>query len=161
MQSRFFSNACLLLIALSAPPLYARQPLDNAAKTALQTALHDEYHAEAFYAAVIEKFGQVAPFSHIVKAEQNHAHALAQLMQKYGIPIPPNVLSGSVEIKNTVPATLKAACKMGVDAEIANQALYEKTLLPTVSAHQDITLVFQRLRDASQNNHLPAFKQCQ
>ncbi|MBP2851086.1 MULTISPECIES: ferritin-like domain-containing protein [Dickeya] len=161
MKSQLLSKACLLLVTLSITPLYAQQPLDNAAKNALQTALYHEYHTEALYAAAIEKFGQVAPFNNIMRAEQNHAHALAQLMQNHGMSVPPNTLSGSTEMKNTLPATLKEACKMGVDAEIANQALYDKTLLPAVSSHQDITLVFQRLRDASQQNHLPAFKQCQ
>jgi AcrR family transcriptional regulator len=46
------------------------------------------------------------------------------------------------------------------EAEIANRDLYDRQLLPAVAAYSDITLVMQRLRDASENNHLPAFQRC-
>jgi hypothetical protein len=56
--------------------------------------------------------------------------------------------------------TLSDACKIGVGAEIANRDLYDGNLLPAVAAYPDITRVMQRLRDASEVNHLPAFQRC-
>ncbi|SLM61340.1 MULTISPECIES: ferritin-like domain-containing protein [Dickeya] len=161
MKSKLLTGLGLLLATLSFSALSAQSTLDRDAQTALRTALHDEYHAEAFYAAVTEKWGPVAPFKNIIQAEQNHAHMLAQLMQSYGIPVPPNTLSGSDRIKKSVPATLKQACAMAAKAEIANRDMYDKTLIALVSRHRDIVTVFQKLRDASQDNHLPAFKRCQ
>jgi hypothetical protein len=58
------------------------------------------------------------------------------------------------------PETLVDACKIGVEAEIANRDLYDGNLLPAGAAYPDITLVMQRLRDASEENHLPAFERC-
>jgi len=55
---------------------------------------------------------------------------------------------------------LQEACQIGVDAEIANAALYRDELLPAVTAYEDITLVFENLMNASQQKHLPAFEKC-
>ncbi|WJV54010.1 DUF2202 domain-containing protein [Prodigiosinella aquatilis] len=152
----------MLLFAAALPvgTLQARPVLDKPAQDALLSALHDEYHAEAFYAAVIDKFGQVMPFRNIIKAERNHERMLKNLMQTYDLPIPPNTLLGDASLKNTVPATLREACQMGVDVESANRELYDKSLIPAVASHQNIVAVFQKLRDASHNNHLPAFERC-
>jgi hypothetical protein len=49
---------------------------------------------------------------------------------------------------------------MAVNAEIANRDLYGRTLLPAVISYPDITAVMTRLRDASEQNHLPAFRRC-
>lgn len=60
----------------------------------------------------------------------------------------------------TAPATLQEACQIGVDAEIANAALYRDELLPVVSENEDIMAVFENLMNASQQKHLPAFDRC-
>ena len=39
-------------------------------------AINDEYHARAFYNAVIDKFGEIRPFSNIVQAETRHAETI-------------------------------------------------------------------------------------
>lgn len=161
MNSKRLTGLGLLIATLSFSAFSAQSPLDKDAQTALRTALHDEYRAEAFYAAAAEKWGQATPFKHIVQAEQNHAHMLAQLMQSYGMAVPPNTLSGSDRAKASLPATLKQACAMAVKAEITNRDMYDKNLIPLVNRHRDIVVLFQKLRDASQDNHLPVFKRCQ
>lgn len=138
----------------------AADPLPKAVQEALTSALMDEYHAEAFYDAVLDQFGQVRPFVNIIRAEQNHASAIITLMQAYGMATPENTLLGSAEVAAAVPATFGAACAVGVQAEMDNAGLYDGKLLPAVVGYADITFVLENLRDASQNMHLPAFQRC-
>lgn len=135
--------------------------LDAAAHAAIQAALEDEHKAEAFYAAVMEKFGEVRPFSNIIRAEQKHASALNGLLKTYGQEqTVDNPYLGSAEVAAAVPATLAEACRMGVDAEIANRDLYDTKLIPAAQGYAEIKSVFSALRDASENRHLPAFERC-
>jgi len=55
------------------------------------------------------------------------------------------------------PASLAEAAQAGVDAEIANVALYAEQL-EAVSDYPDIVDVFINLQRASQEQHLPAFE---
>ena len=50
------------------------------------------------------------------------------------------------------------ACKVGVEAEIENAALYDR--LFAMVEHADILQVFESLQAASQEQHLPAFERC-
>jgi hypothetical protein len=138
----------------------AADALPQPVEEALTAALMDEYHAEAFYSAVLDQFGQVRPFANIIRAEQNHARIIATLMMTYGMAVPENPLLDTAEIAAAVPATLGAACSVGVTAEIDNAALYDDKLLPAVAGYDDITAALEHLRDASQNMHLPAFQRC-
>lgn len=135
-------------------------PLDLKAEQALIRALDDEYNAEAFYDAVIARFGAVRPFVNIIEAERKHAAALTDLMQRYGVEVPANAGLGSASVKAAVPVTLAEACRMGVSAEIANRDLYARELMPAAAGYPDILRVFEALRAASENNHLPAFERC-
>lgn len=139
----------------------AADALPQPVEDALTAALMDEYHAEAFYNAVLDRFGQVRPFANIIRAEQNHARIIATLMTSYGMSVPENPMLGSAEIAAAVPATFGAACSVGVKAEIDNAALYDGKLLPAVAGYPDITAALEHLRDASQNMHLPAFQRCE
>ncbi len=130
--------------------------LSDTAKQSLMTALDDEYRALATYQATTEKLGMVRPFSMISRAEEQHISMLKSLFDKYGVVIPENKYLSTV----TAPATIQAACQVGVDAEIANAALYRDTLLPTVTAYPDMTQVFTNLMTASEERHLPAFDRC-
>lgn len=123
---------------------------------ALRSALDDEYKAFATYDAVISQFGSSRPFSMIIRAEESHIASLKSLFDKYGIAIPENEYVGSVE----VASSLGANCSVGVQAEIVNAALYREELLPAVAEYSDITSVFTRLMNASQDKHLPAFQTC-
>jgi hypothetical protein len=121
---------------------------------ALHEALDDEYRAWATYDQVIADFGAAPPFSNIRDAEARHIDALRVLFDRYGLPLPRNPWPGKV----TRYSSLREACEAGVTAEIENSALYERLLAST--ERSDILAVFRNLRDASQQNHLPAFQRC-
>lgn len=133
---------------------FAASPLKSGDRQALDEAIADEYQARAFYQATIDRFGAVRPFSNIINAETRHAEMVADLFVQYGLPVPEDTYMGKVE----APGTLLAACEAGMQAEIDNKALYDR-LLPNVS-EPDIRATLERLRNASQNNHLPAFQNC-
>ena len=151
--------ALLLFGLMAAAPVWS-QTLTPDAEAALGSALQDERHAEAFYSAVMAKFGDARPFSNIIEAERQHEAMLIGLYETYGVAVPENGYATGVLIAPAAPETLADACKIGVEAEIANRDLYDGNLLPAVAAYPDITLVMQRLRDASEENHLPAFQRC-
>ncbi len=159
-MNKTISALILAAVAVALPLSAVAGALEKPAEAALQRALEDEYHAEAFYDAVMAKFGEVRPFVNIIEAERRHASMLADVMKTYGLDVPKNTQIGSAEMKATVPATLGEACRMGGDAEIANRDLYRKELLPAAAGHADIATVFERLSAASDNNHLPAFQRC-
>ena len=122
--------------------------------TILLDALDDERKAEGTYAAVIEKFGAVRPFSNIIEAEQRHAAALERQLRRLGLTVPPNPWMGKI----TAPATLAQACESAVQGELENIALYDR-LIPMIddpSARQ----VMENLQAASRERHLPAFRRC-
>lgn len=136
------------------------QSLPQPVQDALYTALDDEYHAQAFYAAVMAKFGEVRPFANIIRAEQSHAAAVANLLGSYGLAVPANPYTNGTKALEPVPASVQEACSIGISAEVANVALYDQQLLPTVSGYADVVGVMQNLRDASADKHLPAFERC-
>jgi hypothetical protein len=150
----------LLLFGLMAAAPVWSQTLTPDAEAALGSALQDERHAEAFYSAIIAKFGDTRPFSNIIEAERQHEAMLIGLYETYGVAVPENGYATGALVAPTAPETLADACKIGVEAEIANRDLYDGNLLPAVAAYPDITLVMQRLRDASEESHLPAFQRC-
>ena len=129
-------------------------PLSESERAHLIAALDDEYQARATYAQVIEDFGNVRPFSNIVEAEDRHARALIGLFERYGVPVPPDTWPG----RTPRYGSLREACEAGVAAEVANAGLYEELLSGTDRA--DIREVYENLREASQERHLPAFRRC-
>jgi hypothetical protein len=151
--------AFALAALLAATPAWSKS-LTAEARSALDAALQDERHAEAVYGAVVHKFGDVRPFSNIIVAERRHQAMLIDLYKTYSIPVPDNGYATGALPTPVAPATLSEACKIGIEAEVANRDLYDRTLLPAVAAYPDITQVMQRLRDASEENHLPAFRRC-
>jgi hypothetical protein len=120
----------------------------------LREALDDEYHAWATYDQVIADFGEVAPFENIRDAEARHIEALLFLFRNFGLQVPGNDWPGRVE---RYPSLI-AACEAGVVAELANAGLYDRLLGGSV--RPEIATVLQRLRQASQERHLPAFRRC-
>lgn len=131
-------------------------PLSTDAQDALIEALNDEYKAQETYVKIMEKFGEVNPFANIVKAEESHIKSLIAIFEKYDLEVPENTWIDKV----TAPATLTLACQAGYEAEVANAALYIDKLLPMVNGYADIEIVFTKLMEASQNNHLKAFEKC-
>lgn len=118
---------------------------------ALCEALDDEYKARATYRAVIGRFGPVMPFANIVHSEQRHIDALLGLFAARGWQAPADRWNGRVE----PPASVKDACRAGVEAERDNVALYDRITAMTTAP--DILAVFDALRSASAERHLPAF----
>lgn len=155
-----FAALGLSLAGLACPHLAQADTLGLPQQQALLRALEDEFHAEAFFAAVLEKFGTRRPFSTVIRSERRHQAKIAQLMVFHGMPLPRNTKLGAAEIRARVPETLGEACQMGIEVEIANRDLYQKHLLPVVDEHAHIKAVFERLSFVSENHHLLAFKRC-
>jgi hypothetical protein len=130
------------------------QILDDSERQALLDALDDEYRAWATYDQVVRDFGPERPFINIRDAEARHIQALRTLFQCYALEVPDNTWPGRVPRF----ASIRAACEAGIAAEVANAALYERLVRST--SRQDILVVFDNLRRASQEHHLPAFRRC-
>lgn len=122
---------------------------------AMSEAIADEYRAEMTYEVVVSTLGQVPPFTNIIRAEVRHSQALASLFQRRGLAVPVNPWTPE-DIQ--VYASISAACAAGVEAEIANAAIYDGYL--ALDLPFDVRQVFQNNRDASVFNHLPAFQRC-
>jgi len=129
----------------------AKQVGEPTLEQMLTWAIQDEYLAQAEYAYIIKKFGEVRPFSNIIKAEENHISMLAPLFKTRGLAVPPNKASEYI----VIPKDLKTAVETGVQAEIDNIAMYERFLAAKLP--DDVRDVFTRLKDASEN-HLRAFR---
>lgn len=137
-----------ILLTLLSPMLFASQ------EKALLMALDDEYKAKSTYEQVMKDFGKQRPFSQIIQSEIRHIQALEGLFHEYGISIPPNPYGGKVGFYQSV----QEACKAGIEAEIENVALYDEIF--SYVQDEKVRQVFERLRSASQNRHLPAFQRC-
>lgn len=146
------ADGCLMVDNLE----YPAAVLPKEVQSSLNEAINDEYKALTAYQKVTEKLGMIRPFSMIMGAEEQHIASLKAIFEKYGLVIPQNNWSGKI----TSPSTVKEACQMGVDAEIANASMYKDKLLPVVSSYPDITAVFTSLMNASEQMHLPAFEKC-
>jgi hypothetical protein len=133
---------------------YALTPLSAEESAALQEAILEEYGALNLYQSVIDQFGNVYPFSQIVLSEQQHVSALVRQADKYGVPVPANP---GLAVQPTF-TSLTQACQAGVNAEIADAALYDT--LMSITTHSDLLRVYTNLQSASLNSHLPAFQTC-
>ena len=152
------AGACLAVmsstILTSTAQAATNTSLDAQTQQAMIEAINDEYHARAFYNAVMDKFGEIRPFSNIVHAETRHAERLSQLFKQYGLPVPEDSFAGKVE----APETLEIACQMSVAAEIANVKMYDRFL--DFIQERDLRDTFTQLRYVSQNKHKVAFERC-
>jgi rubrerythrin len=124
----------------------------------LDEALQDEHHAYYTYSRVLLEFAdqsKLTPFTNIVNAEDQHVKAASHLFDKRGWePLP------STWTLENVPTfgTFIDACRGGADAERANIAMYDRLLANELP--EDVVKVFETLKAASLNNHLPAFEKC-
>ena len=130
-------------------------PLSEYEKQALNTAIDEEYYAKAVYQKVVDTFGPISPFTWIIRDEQMHINWVANLLGKYGLPVPPDRWAGNITLEFT---SKQQACQVGAAAESYNASVYDE-MLPQVT-HTDIISIFGRLRDISRYRHLPAFQQC-
>lgn len=130
-------------------------PLSDFEEQALLTAIDEEYYAKAVYQKVTDTFGPISPFTWVIRDEQMHVNWAANLLRKYGIPIPQDRWTGNITLEFT---SKQQACQVGADAEIYNASVYDE-MLPQIT-HSDLISSFGRLRDVSRYRHLPAFEQC-
>ncbi len=151
-KSTCVADECLTVGELN----YPVSELGDNQQRALEKAIDDEYKAYASYDAVLKKFGNVRPFIMIIRSEEQHISSLKALFDKYGLQIPNNNYTGNM----VAPSTVTEACKLGVNAEIANANLYQDTLLPEVNKFDDIKSVFTTLMNVSKYRHLQAFQRC-
>lgn len=138
----------------AAPP--APATVDTDAERAAWEALmgpDGEYAASASYAAVIDAFGAVQPYQRIRAAEERHIAALTNRLTQMGVDVPANPYLGVI----AAPADLVTAANAWAQGEIANIALYDR-LLPLAAQDAQLTRVFENLRRASAEQHLPAFE---
>ncbi len=117
----------------------------------LTYALQDEYLARAEYDQILSDFGNVRPFSNIIRAEETHIDALLPLFTAYGITAPADE-GASLAVKTT---DLTESYQAGVNAEVNNIAMYETFLDQNLP--DNVRVVFESLMHASEN-HLRAFQ---
>jgi rubrerythrin len=151
----------VLLIAASATPTArgakaAALDSDRSVSEMLNYAIEDEYLARAEYDSIMKKFGNMRPFSNIIKAEENHIAWLRDAFADAKLALPKDEAASLVK----APDTIKEAFMAGVQAEIDNIAMYDSFLASPLMARSEnasIKALFIRLRDASKN-HLEAFQ---
>jgi rubrerythrin len=149
------SIACAACALVSAA-LVASQP-DNEAvggiQQALDRAIDDERHAIAFYTAVMAKHGERRPFSNIINAERRHEAALLEQYERLGLDVPANRWADhAFEVHDS----FAELCDASAVAEVRNGQIYDELIAecedPVVRG------VFERLRWASVERHLRAFR---
>jgi hypothetical protein len=121
---------------------------------ALVTAWTAEHEAKASYDNVVVRLGERGPFANVSAAESQHIATLAALARVHSVALPSGPFVGQV-----APATLAAACQMGVTLEQEMIAMYGRLQGEVVSA-PDLVQAFGNLRANSEANHLPAFLHC-
>jgi hypothetical protein len=136
-------------------PVNPTGTITPASADALKAAWLDERRAQAFYGAVLEKHGQVRPFTNILNAEKRHEQAVATLMDRDGVSRPSNDGTDVPGVPG-VPATIAECATLSAQVERDNVAMYDR-LLKDVS-EPDVRAVLENLRAASLNNHLPTFE---
>jgi len=149
----------LIFAAIAAASLGAAPDL----KSTLTEAIQDEYRAEGTYRAVMMKFGEVRPFSNIIRAEQMHIRLVADLMGKYGYPVPVSTFlqrkdetAAAFMVRMNVPDTFTGAAKQAVGVEESQIPFYNRLLKQTLP--DDVRQVFVKLQADSRDRHLVAFR---
>ena len=120
-------------------------------ETMLTCAIQDEYLAKAEYEFTMGEYGTIRPFSNIVRAEQQHVAYLVEIFKAHSLQIPVDTAKEHVAL----PADMKSAIEIGVQAEIDNIAMYESFLSRNLPA--DVRDTFEKLLNGSEN-HLRAFR---
>jgi hypothetical protein len=125
--------------------------LDAEEQAILAEFLIDEHKALATYEAIMADFGEVAPFSMVARAERQHIAALERVFTRYSVDLP---LIPAFDIPSF--GSIEEAAAAAAQAEIDNASLYDRLVGGIDNA--DVVRVATNLRDASLNQHLPAFQ---
>jgi len=150
MKTRKLIILTLLLGTLvlgSLPLSYAESPEPDL-KNILQDALNDEYTARDSYQAVLDTYGNILPFSRIVKAEQKHVAAIERIAERYEI----ELIQPTEQI--TAPGSIEDSIAMAIDIEETDIKQYQELIDMGLPA--DVTRMFTNLLKGSEN-HLKAF----
>ncbi len=156
----FIGTVLILSILFSACNVENKEPSESEESIAMQavydalTGPEGEYAAYALYGAVIDKYGQIEPYLTIQRSEAKHIDALKKILDKYNISYPktnPYIATA------VAPDNLKQAALNWVEGEVENIKMYDR-LFEKTSDYPDITRVFNNLRRASEERHLPAFR---
>ena len=132
--------------------------VDDPLYEVLYTALQDEYQAEATYGSALEVYGELRPFTRIVLAEGRHVSAVARLIEKSGLPVPPWDSEASPIPADFSELEVADACAVGYQAEIDNVTMYAGFI--AIGLPADVESVFLSLQNASELNHKAAFSRC-
>lgn len=127
----------------------AESPLHRA----LCDALDDEFRARATYQAVIDAFGPMHPFVHILQSEQRHIDVLLSLCAARGLPPIADPYAAGLP----APSSIEEACRNAILAETENVILYDH-LMASAGDDEEVLWVFRGLRRASAYCHLSAFQ---
>lgn len=111
-----------------------------------------EYAALASYQAVLDAYGDVEPYATIMAAEARHADALIRQLDRLGVDAPENPYLGDIP----APTDLETAAEAWAEGEILNVELYDQLIADAQS--EQVIKVFNNLRSASLDSHLPAFE---
>lgn len=141
-----------VLIGLATLAAPADAAVELTLEQRLEQALLDEYHAQAFYGAVLEQYGVIRPFSNIIRAEERHINALLALYDTFGWQAPANPYTPA----DFEFGSLEEAAQQAIDAEAANAGLYNE--LFDGLRDPRVNKVFTNLQRASQESHLPALQ---
>jgi len=144
----------LFLLTLTAEDFGSAGALNQQSYTLeemLRYGLEDEHMALAEYEAIMETWNVTRPYSNIIRSEETHIDYLENLYTSLNIQIP-DIDTRGMEV---LPSSLTEAAEIGVEAEIANIAMYEQFLQQDLP--EDVEEVFTLLKNASEN-HLRAFE---
>lgn len=136
--------------------MMASQPSEHAGNSiqdALDRAIDDERHAIAFYTAVMAKHGERRPFSNIINAERRHEATLLEQYDRLELEVPDNRWA---EHAFEVQDSFADLCDASAVAEVRNGQIYDEL----IAECEDPVVrdVFERLRWASVERHLRAFR---
>jgi hypothetical protein len=114
-------------------------------------AIEDEYLALAEYELITSELDVTRPFTNIIEAEKTHISLLEDIYAVYEFVIP----SVDPSAHTLLPDSVNEAYSAGVEAEIANIAMYELFLEQDLP--DDVRSVFEALKKGSES-HLLAFE---
>lgn len=145
--------ACVLIVCGLRSKAQTSVSADQSVREALISAIEDERQAQAYYAAVVARFGQVRPYTQLVKAEGRHEEILVRYCEQNGIEVPANQWATPTM---PLPATLEEVRQQSLAREVKNVEMYDE-FLKTIKTPALVT-IFENLRSASLDHHIPALK---
>jgi rubrerythrin len=144
------------LCAVVPVALMASQPSEDAGNSiqkALDRAIDDERHAIAFYTAVMAKHGERRPFLNIINAERRHEAALLRQYERLELEVPD---SRWADHAFEMQGSFAEVCDASAVEEVRNGQIYDALIAECEDPA--VRRVFERLRWASVERHLPAFR---